>query len=179
MKKILAFTGSNHSRSINRQLLKFTLDLIDKRSFEIKEIDLRDYEPVMLSLDEERENGIPKETLKLCELMQEFDGYIIASPEHNGSVPAFLKNIMDWLSRKERKFFQGKPLLLLSTSNSRNGGKTNLSFLAESYKRFDAEVTGTYSLAFFSEKFRDGKIIDEEEQIRLKESIKGFTQKLS
>lgn len=179
MKKILAFTGSNHSKSINRQVLKFALEQIDRMSFEVKEIDLRDYEPVMLSLDEQRENGIPAETIELYELMQGFDGYIIASPEHNGSVPAFLKNIIDWLSRNELKFFHGKPLLLLSTSNGRNGGKTNISFLAESYKRFDAAVSGTYSLPLFSEKFQDGKIKDEGELTLLQNAIKEFTQKFS
>lgn len=75
MKKILAFTGSNHSKSINRQVLKFALEQIDRMSFEVKEIDLRDYEPVMLSLDEQRENGIPAETIELYELMQGFDGF--------------------------------------------------------------------------------------------------------
>ncbi len=174
MIKILAFTGSNHSKSINRQLLRFTLELMDKRSFEITEIDLRDFEPVMLSLDEERENGIPLEMRKLYELMQGFDGYIIASPEHNGSVPAFLKNITDWLSRKEVKFFKDKPVLLLSTSNGQRGGKTNLGVLESGYPRLGAKVTGAYSLPSFSENFKDGKIVNQDELTRLETALSDF-----
>lgn len=174
MKKILAFTGSNHSKSINRQVLKFALSLMDKSKFEIQEIDLIDYEPIMLSLDYEREKGVPHETIELLELMSQFDGFVIASPEHNGSVPAFLKNITDWLSRKDRKFFGNKPLLLLSTSDGANGAKTNLNALAASYPRFGALLTGTYSLPKFSENFQEGKFVNSEELESLKEEIKTF-----
>lgn len=176
MKKILAFTGSNHSKSINRQVLKFALELLDKRSFEVTEIDLRDYEPVMLSLDYEKEKGLPEETLELYDLMQDFDGFIIASPEHNSSVPAFLKNITDWLSRKELKFFHEKPVLLLSTSKGGRGGKTNLAVLESVYIRmFAARVTGSFSLPSFSENFQDGKIINEEQLELVKKEIQVFS----
>ena len=176
MKKILAFTGSNHSKSINRQLLKFALELMDKRNFESTEIDLRDYLPIMLSIDEEKQNGLPKETIELYKLMQDFDGFVIASPEHNSSVPAFLKNITDWLSRKELKFFHEKPVLLLSTSQGGRGGKTNLAVLESVYsKMFTAKITGTYSLPSFSQNFQDGKIVNEEELKLLKEHISTFS----
>lgn len=177
MKKILAFTGSNHSNSINRQLLKFAVELMDKNKFEITEIDLREYSPIMLSIDEQKQNGIPKETIELYELMQEFDGYIIASPEHNSSVPAFFKNITDWLSRKEVKFFHEKPVLLLSTSQGKRGGKTNLEVLESIYERmFAAKVIGAYSLPSFSENFNDGKIVNEEELKLLQENISTFSE---
>lgn len=176
MKKILAFTGSNHSNSINRQLLKFAIELFNKNEFEITEIDLRDYSPIMLSIDEQKENGIPEETEKLYEIMQNFDGYIIASPEHNSSVPAFLKNITDWLSRKELKFFNEKPVLLLSTSQGKRGGKTNLESLESIYGRmFAAKVIGAYSLPSFSGNFKDRKIINEEELKSLQEHISNFS----
>lgn len=174
MKKILAFTGSNHSQSINRQVLQFALSLIDANRFDVTEINLTDFEPVMFSLDIERKHGIPKQTTNLLELMKQFDGYIIASPEHNGSVPAFLKNIIDWLSREDRKFFNDKPLLLLSTSDGANAAKTNLNLLAESYPRFGAKVTGTYSLPNFSENFKDKEIINSTELDLLKTQISIF-----
>lgn len=176
MKKILAFTGSNHSKSINRRLLKFALELLDERRFDIHEIDLRNFEPVMLSLDVEREKGIPDETIKLYELIQNSDGFVIACPEHNGSVPAFFKNITDWLSRKELKFFHDKPVLLLSTSNGKRGGKTNLQVLESAYPRFGAQVTGAFSLPSFSENFNDGRIINEEQLELLKNHILKFTE---
>jgi chromate reductase len=176
MKKILAFTGSNHSKSINRQVLKYALTLLDSTQFEIKEIDLREYEPVMLSLDYQKEHGIPKETIELNALIQAHDGFIIASPEHNGSVPAFLKNTTDWLSRHERKFFQDKPILLLSTSDGANGGKTNLEALAASYPRFGAKLTGRFSLPKFSENFQNGEIVSEEEKHGLLNEIEKFAK---
>ena len=176
MKKVLAFTGSNHSLSINRQVLQFAISLINPSKFEVTEIDLRDFEPIMLSLDVEREQGIPQQTTDLLELMSQFDGFIVACPEHNGSVPAFLKNIIDWMSRKERKFFNDKPLLLLSTSNGPNGAKTNLAALADSYPRFGAKVTGIYSLPSFSENFKDNQICNDSELNLLKAQIDVFQE---
>lgn len=176
MKKILAFTGSNHSKSINRQLLKFAIELMDKNEFEITGIDLKNYSPIMLSIDEQKQKGIPIETEKLYQLMQDFDGYIIASPEHNSSVPAFLKNITDWLSRKELKFFHEKPVLLLSTSQGKRGGKTNLEVLESVYGRmFAAKITGAYSLPSFSENFNGGEIVNEEELESLQNHISNFS----
>ena len=176
MKKILAFTGSNHSTSINRQVLKYSLTLLDSNRFEITEIDLRDFEPVMLSIDYQNEHGIPTQTIELYNLMQEFDGFMIACPEHNGSVPAFFKNIMDWLSRHDRKFFQDKPVMLLSTSDGANGGKTNLSALAASYPRFSAVISCTFSLPVFKDNFKEGRIINEEENLKLKEALELFSE---
>jgi NAD(P)H-dependent FMN reductase len=43
MKKILAFTGSNHSKSINKQLTKYAVSLVPSDSFEVKSILLEDY----------------------------------------------------------------------------------------------------------------------------------------
>ena len=47
MTKIIAFTGSNHSKSINQHLLKHAASLIEKHEVEV--LDLRDYESPMFS----------------------------------------------------------------------------------------------------------------------------------
>ena len=41
------------------------------------------------------------------------DGYIIPTPEHNGFMPAVLKNTIAWLSRVGNKIYNDKPVVFL------------------------------------------------------------------
>ena len=56
------------------------------------------------------------------------DGLIIASPEHNGLPSAFLKSLVDWVSRlpyleaESGNAFEGRPTLLCSASTGWSGG---------------------------------------------------------
>ena len=105
MKKILAFSGSNSSKSINQQLVHYAASLQEG----IDVIDLRDYDAPIYGQDLEEAEGIPANIQKLYDLFIQYESVIIASPEHNGLPPAFLKNTLDWLSRtKGEKFLQDK-----------------------------------------------------------------------
>src|SRR5690606_10613613 len=54
------------------------------------------------------------------------DGFIIASPEYNGSMPGLLKNAIDWVSRFRPQPFNGRYALLMSASPSMGGGNRAL-----------------------------------------------------
>ena len=63
---------------------------------------------------------ILQEVYKLKEDIIKHDAIIIATPEHNGSITEYLKNVIDWLSRlvpPKNPFFgnETKPVLLMST----------------------------------------------------------------
>ena len=49
--------------------------------------------------DLEASEGMPENGLRLRDLFLAHDALLIASPENNQSVPALLKNTIDWLSR--------------------------------------------------------------------------------
>lgn len=169
MKKILAFTGSNSSNSLNHELLKYASSLI--KNNEVTVIDLNDYDAPMYSIQLQKENGFPEEIIKLNELIQEYDAFIIAVPEHNGMMPAFFKNIMDWISRLDRKLFHGKPVLLLSTSPGKSGGRRGLKILELFMGYFAGSVAGTFSLPNFNENF-DAVSNQIEDEIKNSELIK-------
>ena len=159
MKKILAFSGSNHSQSIHQNLINITASKVVKN--EVTIIDLNDFPLPIYSIDIENQ-GIPKEVIELRNIMIEHDALIIASPEHNGSMPAFLKNVIDWLSRATQPgqpFFgeTKKPVLLLSTSPGESGGATNIKTMSELMPWWGGDVKGTYSLGSYHEKFIDGQ----------------------
>ncbi len=151
MKKILAFTGSNHTASINHKLLlAVTAGLSD---VSIATMDLSVYSFPMYGEDVENQSGIPDPIREIRTLLTEVDGFIIACPEHNGLLPAFFKNIIDWLSRIDQNIFDNKPMMLVSTSPGQRGGKSGLKILSKLMPFWGAVIASTFSLASFHENF--------------------------
>lgn len=154
MKKILAFSGSNSSKSINQQLVQIAASMVEGHEVEV--IDLRYYDAPLYGIDLENKEGIPPSILKLKSKIQSADGMIIATPEHNGSMPAFLKNTIDWLSRINQKVFDDKPVLFIATSPGGRGGKSALEHLVSIMPYRGAKVVGSFSLPSFNENVING-----------------------
>ena len=172
MTKIIAFSGSNSSKSINQSLVEHAASLIENHKVEV--LDLRDYESPMFSLDLEAAEGQPAILKELEAKISESSTLLIAVPEYNGFMPSFFKNTIDWLSRINRAFLKDKKIVLLSTSPGGYGGKQSLEHTASILPRFGGEVIGTYSLASFYEKvnLENGfKFTDAEEEKKLNDLI--------
>ena len=122
--KVLAFAASNSRRSINRQLLDYAVSLLD--GVEVEMLDINDYEMPLYSIDREEAGGIPDEAKAFYSKIGEADALVISFAEHNASYTAAFKNLFDWTSRFERKLYQGKPAVMLSTSPGPGGGKNVL-----------------------------------------------------
>lgn len=167
MKKILAFAGSNHTTSINQQLVVFTASLI--HDIEVKVLAIQDWKVPMYSIDMDPDQT-PEQISELITLIQAHDAFILSSPEHNGSTPAFLKNIIDWLSRRAKKVFADKPMLLMSTSPGKGGATTNRKLLERLLPHQGANIVATFSLPSFQENLKEGEMADEQLAL-LKESI--------
>ncbi|WP_350332912.1 NADPH-dependent FMN reductase [Coralliovum pocilloporae] len=149
MTKVLAFSGSSSARSINRILAETAANHLSDTDFTF--VDIRDYPLPIYSVDLEQSDGFPDEASAFKALLSDHDGFIIALPEHNGSMPAIFKNLIDWLSRMGGKIFQEKPVLLLSTSPGQGGGKTNLDMVTTLMPWWGADVTGSFSLGSFQD----------------------------
>ncbi|GHC60807.1 hypothetical protein GCM10008083_27290 [Ulvibacter litoralis] len=168
--KILAFSGSNSRTSINQELIKYITQFLN---VPVDIIDLRDYELPMFSIEEEQQNGHSNVLMSLYNTVIGYDAYIIAIPEHNGNYPAFFKNVLDWLTRVERSFFRGKPILLFNAAPGPNGGQSVLSIAEKSFPFFNGNIIGTFKLPEFSSFLMKGKIFIHDEGILniLKEQI--------
>ena len=176
MKKIVAFSGSNNPDSINEKLVR---SLINRYSeYDIRFIDLKKFDAPIYS-QEIQSNGIPQQIQDLYQIFEESEGFIIASPEHNGLPSAFLKNIIDWLSVITQRFFNDKPVLLLSTSPGATGAKTHLGILAKLVPLWGGILKGTYSLGSFNENFdtSTNSILKEEERKLVDNRFKSFIGK--
>ena len=171
MKKILAFSGSNYSKSINQQLVTIASSYVKKVSVEV--ISLMDYSAVMYGMDEEQANGFPQKMVELKEKMNSADGFIVSSPEHNGSMPAVLKNSLDWVSRLEGKIFNDKPVVFLATSPGARGGASVLAHIVGIMPYAGAQIIGSHAVGSFHEKVVDNELIGAD-----KEKIQALVQEL-
>lgn len=164
MKKILAFSGSNSKNSINQQLIVLSTSLIGADHLEVEVINLRDYEAPIYGIDKEIEDGFPESMKKLKAKFDATDGFMISTPEHNGSMPAVLKNTIDWISRMGGKVFQDKPTVFFSTSPGARGAATALDHLVTIMPYCGAKIVGHYSLGEFGAHVKEGALNPEKEQ---------------
>jgi len=178
MKKILALAGSNSKNSINHKLVNYVASRIE--SHEVKVIRLIDYQFPMYGIDLQNDRGIPTDIQVLKNIIAEHDALIISVSEHNGSISAYFKNIIDWLSRADLKFLEGKKVLLMSTSTGKRGGASSLAYFKDTLPRFGAEVVESFSLPSFNENFNieENKIVDEITLLGLNDVVSNFEQAL-
>lgn len=151
MKTILAFAGSNSSTSINYKLIKHTVSQI--KGYKTQVLNMSEMIFPMYSEDEEKNLGFIKILQDLCGTIKESDGLIISVNEHNGNPSAYFKNVIDWLSRFDRKFLIDKKVFLMSTSPGGRGGQNSLNVTKNLLPYFGAEITTTFSLPSFGENF--------------------------
>ncbi|WP_378176515.1 NADPH-dependent FMN reductase [Aquimarina sp. SS2-1] len=178
MKNILAFAGSNSSTSINHKLVAYVSSEI--KNHQIKILKLVNYRMPMYSEDEERDNGFPGMILGLKQEISEADALIISVSEHNGGWSAFFKNIIDWLSRLDRNFLEGKKILLMSTSPGQRGGVSALDFAKNVLPRFGGEIIESFSFPSFHANFsvENNEVTDETLLLGLKEVLSTFAQQI-
>jgi NAD(P)H-dependent FMN reductase len=119
--RILALVGSLRAGSTNRQLaeaaVKFAPEGADVEIFEgLAEIPF-------YNEDIDVEGSVPAAATKLRAAAQASDAFLLFSPEYNGTIPAVLKNAIDWLSRPYGAgAFGGKPVAVAGTAFGQFGG---------------------------------------------------------
>lgn len=125
--KILALAGSLRERSYNKRVLKAAVEGARAAGAEVTVVDLKDYPMPLYNADDHEKTGFGENALKFQKLLGEHDGFLIASPEYNGSIPGGLKNAIDWASRKSDAYgmvevFKGKVAAIMTASPGAFGG---------------------------------------------------------
>jgi NAD(P)H-dependent FMN reductase len=129
--RVLAFAASTRIHSFNKKLVRIAADGARQAGADVSVIDLRDFPMPIYDGDIETGAGIPEKALELRRLLIEHQGFLIASPEYNGSLPALLKNAIDWTSRPVNGEdgllgYRNKVAVLMSTSPGSFGGLRGL-----------------------------------------------------
>ena len=119
--RILALVGSLRAGSHNRQLAEAAVKLAPEGA----EVEL--YEGLadipFYNEDIDVEGSVPAPAARLRAAAKSADAFLFFSPEYNGTIPAVLKNAIDWLSRPYGAgAFGGKPVAVVGTAFGQYGG---------------------------------------------------------
>ncbi|PCJ94942.1 MAG: NADPH-dependent FMN reductase [Flavobacteriaceae bacterium] len=152
MAKILAFAGSNASTSMNFKLVKYSAGIAKTHDVEL--LDMSNLSFPMYSEDLEKADEFPDSVIAFKKKIEGAQGILISVNEHNGYVSAYFKNLLDWLSRLDRSFLEGKKVFLMGTSPGKRGAIGSLEAIAGLLPRFGAEMSATFSLPSFYDNFK-------------------------
>lgn len=123
--KILALVGSLRAASINRQIAELAAavaaDGVTVTVFEgLGELPFYN-EEIDDAMNADAPPLAPVAALRAA--AADADAALVVTPEYNGSIPAVVKNAIDWLSRPFGDgALQGKPLAVIGGSFGRYGG---------------------------------------------------------
>jgi NAD(P)H-dependent FMN reductase len=176
MKKIIAFAGSNSRESINKKLAVFTANKIIDVS--IKVLDLNEYQLPLYGIDYENEFGIPDNAQKFFDEVKSSDGIILSLAEHNGAYTAVFKNIFDWMSRIDGKFWSHKPMFLMATSSGGKGGMSVLEIAKTRFPFMGGNIVAEFSLPFFRKNYSYEGLLDSRLENSLNLEISKFKKAL-
>ncbi len=149
--KILAFSASNSSKSINKELIHYATTFLDQ--YDVEVIDINDYAMPIYSSDLEEAHGIPDAASRFLKKIEVVDALLISYAEHNGNYTVAYKNLFDWASRENQNVYQGKAIVMLSTSPGPGGAESVLSLATESAHYFNGEVKASLSIPSFYNNF--------------------------
>lgn len=119
--RILALVGSLRAGSHNRQLAEAAVKLAPEGA----DVELFEglAEIPFYNEDVDVEGSLPEAAARLRAAAQAADAFLFFSPEYNGTIPAVLKNAIDWLSRPYGAgAFGGKPVAVVGTAFGQYGG---------------------------------------------------------
>ncbi|EFG74041.1 flavin reductase [Mycobacterium parascrofulaceum ATCC BAA-614] len=122
---ILAFVGSLRAASVNRQIAELAAQVapadVTVRIFDgLNELPFYNEE-----IDHAMTAGAPPldPVVALHSAAAAADAALVVTPEYNGSIPAVIKNAIDWLSRPFGDgALKGKPLAVIGGSFGQYGG---------------------------------------------------------
>lgn len=172
MLKVLAFAGSSRDASFNRKLLRIAAAGAEGAGVEVKVVDLAKYPMPLFDQDLEAKQGMPAPAHDFKQQLIDHHGFLIASPEYNGSFSPLLKNALDWASRAESESeppyaaYKGKVAAVLAASPGGLGGIRGLAQLRVLLGNLQLLVLpGQQTLPRAFEAFDDhGNLVDERKQ---------------
>lgn len=158
--KIVGFGGSLRKGSYNMMLLKEVQRLMPENS----RLEIADITGIPL-YNEDAENDKNASIVNFKESIKYSDGFIIATPEYNYSIPGFLKNAIDSISKPaDQNPFAGKHGVIMSASMGMLGGSRAQYHLRQVLTALDARLINRPEvfINFASKKFdENGHLTDE------------------
>lgn len=170
--KVLGISGSLRKASFNTAALHACKELLPAGM----SLEIATYPDLPMFNQDVLDAGMPEPVKRIREAIVRADGLLIVSPEYNFSVPAPLKNLIDWGSRAPNQVFQDKPIAVFSCAPGPVGGtrmqydlrKILTQLWGHVMPRPEVYITQAAS------KFQDGKLTDEASRKFVAELLAGF-----
>lgn len=152
--EILTLVGSLRAASINRQLAELAVEAAPEG------VSLTIYEGLadLPFYNEDLDGDTPPAAVaSLRAAAAQADGALLVTPEYNGTIPAVLKNAIDWLSRPwGASDLKDKPVAVIGAALGRYGGAWAHDETRKSLGIFGPRVVDTITLSLPSSTL-DGK----------------------
>src|SRR6202795_179138 len=133
--KILVIPGSLRTGSLNAKLAATAAYELAQLGAEVTRISLADFPLPIYDGDLQTKSGVPKHAINLKRMMSAHHGVLIVTPEYNSSVPALVKNTIDWVTRVQDaaetrgQVFRERAFAIAAASGGRLGGTRALAAL--------------------------------------------------
>jgi chromate reductase, NAD(P)H dehydrogenase (quinone) len=173
---VMVVGASMRKESLNVRLATLAAQTVRARGAEAHQPRMAELDCPAYNQDVETTTGIPQGAREFCRMLKESDALMIASPEYNASIPGYLKNTIDWVSRFRPQPFNGKQAFLLSASPAMSGGNRGLWSLRIPLEHLGARVyPDMFSLALALEAFgENGRLKNDVLQERFDDTIGCF-----
>lgn len=167
--RILVLAGSTRSGAYSGKTADIAQRELALRGAEVTRISLADYSLPLMDEDLEKEKGVPENAVRLARMIAAHDGFLIATPEYNGSMPPLVKNVIDWVSRvkndggKALRPYSGKVAAICSSSDGHFAGIRSAAHLRAVLSHIGVEVVSPQcSVPYGAKAFdQDGEFTEE------------------
>lgn len=175
---VAVLVGSLRKESINKKLA-YALKEIAKDKLALNIVPLDD----IPMYNQDRENDLPEPVVRLKKTVAEADGVLFVTPEYNRSIPAVLKNAIDWCSRPSGKgVWPGKPVAIAGTSYGAIGTAVAQSHLRSVLTVFNICLMGQPEMYIvWTDDYVDaqGRVTDEKNRAFLETFVTKFSAWIS
>lgn len=165
--RVLVIPGSTRTDAFSKKLARAAGKLVAQAGAEATVIDLRDFAMPLYDGDLETSEGVPEGAVRLRGVVKVHEALMVCTAEYNSSLPAVLKNTIDWLSRPYAaepgvSVFKHKTAAVLSSSPGALGGMRGLVHLRQILMNLGVLViTEQFSLSNAASGFAaDGSLVD-------------------
>ncbi|KAH7679294.1 NAD(P)H dehydrogenase (quinone) protein [Dioscorea alata] len=123
--KVIAICGSLRKTSMNRGLIRSAIEICEEGidGMEIEEVEIHLLPFINPDLEMESEVKFPPVVEAFRRRVHEADAFLFAFPEYNYSLPAPLKNAIDWASRPPN-VMAGKTAAMVSAAGGSGGNRS-------------------------------------------------------
>ena len=170
--KVLGICGSLRKASLNLAALRACGELLPAGMA----LDIAGIDGLPLFNQDVFDAGLPEPVKRIRDRIAAADALLIASPEYNFSIPAPLKNVIDWGSRPPNQVFNEKPIAIFSVTPGPVGGAR----VQYDLRRVLGQLWGhvlprpEVFIGNAAGKFQDGRLTDETSRKFLTELLAGF-----